>query len=60
MLIGGIGTAGFKDMNTLDQWFPTFSNWGVPGQQLPETLASTAGGQGFWELQSKNTWVTQG
>ena len=28
--------------------------------QLPETLASTAGGEGFWELQSKNTCVTQG
>ena len=28
--------------------------------QLPESPASTAGGEGFWELQSKNTWVTQG
>ena len=27
--------------------------------QLPETLASTVGGEGFWELQSKNTGVIQ-
>ena len=28
--------------------------------QLLETLASPADGEGFWELQSENTWVTHG
>ena len=27
--------------------------------QLPETLASRSDGEGFWELQSKNIWVTK-
>ena len=27
---------------------------------IPRNPASTASGVGFWELQSKNTWVTQG
>ena len=38
----------------------TVGNAGVFGLQLPEILARTAGGGGFWEFQSKNTWVTQG
>ena len=38
----------------------TLGNQGIFGLQFSETLASTAGGEGFWELQSKNTWVTQG
>ena len=40
---------------------PVVPNLGPPdvlGLQLPETPASTAGGEGFWELQSKNTWLT--
>ena len=28
----------------------------VLGLQLPEILASGGGGEGFWELQSKNLW----
>ena len=28
----------------------------VLGLQLPEILASRDGGEGFWELQSKNIW----
>ena len=28
----------------------------VLGLQLPEILASTAVGESFWELQSKNIW----
>ena len=31
----------------------------VLGLQLPEILASTASGEGFWELQSKNIWGAQ-
>ena len=44
----------------LSQWFLILGYSGVFELQLPETLASTVGGEGFWELQSKNTWVTQG
>ena len=44
----------------LDQWFLTLGYSGVFELQLPETPASMAGDEGFWELQSKNTWVTQG
>ena len=36
------------------------NNPGVLGLQLPETLASTAGGEDFWKLQSRNVWFTQG
>ena len=28
----------------------------VLGLQLPEILANRSGGEGFWELQSKNIW----
>ena len=31
----------------------------VPGLQLPEIVASTTSGEGFWELQSKNIWGPQ-
>ena len=44
----------------LPQWFPTLGNPGVLGLQLPEILATTESGASFWELQSKNAWVTQG
>ena len=39
----------------LDQWFLTLGYSGVFELQLPETPASRAGGEGFWEVQSKNT-----
>ena len=42
------------------QWFQILVNQGVLGLQLPETQVITAVGEGFWELQSKNTWITQG
>ena len=42
------------------QWFLTLGYSGAFELQLPETPANTAGGEGFWELKSKNTWVTQG
>ena len=35
----------------LEQWFPTLGHPGVLGLQLPETLISTACGEGFWELE---------
>ena len=37
----------------LKQWFLTLGYSGVFELQLPETPASTVGGEGFWELQSK-------
>ena len=45
---------------SLTQWFPTSGNLNAFGLQLPGTPANTADGEGFWEMQSKNTWVTQG
>ena len=38
----------------------SLGNLDVFGLQLPEIAASTGGAEGFWELQSRNTWVTQG
>ena len=43
----------------LEESFPFLANPGLLALQVPETLASTVGGEGFWTLQSKNTWVTQ-
>ena len=43
----------------LKQWFPTLCNPSVLGLQLPDTTASTASGESFWELQSKNIWITR-
>ena len=40
---------------SLRQWFPTVGNPGILGLQL-----CTAASEGFWELQSKNTWIIQG
>ena len=40
--------------------FPTFGHRSVLELQLPEISASTSVAEGFWELQSENTWVTQG
>lgn len=37
--------------------FPVLTNADVLGPQFPKTLASTAGFEGFWELQSNNTWL---
>ena len=48
----------FNWLNLVSQWFPILDNPGVLGLQLPETLAWTVGGEGFWELHSKNIWVT--
>ena len=42
------------------RWFPTLSNQGILGLKLPGAFIASFVGQGFWELQSKNTWVTQG
>ena len=39
---------------------PNLGSPEVLGLQLPEIPASTARGEGFWELQSKNIWRTQG
>ena len=44
----------------LNQWFLTLSYSGVFELQVPETPASTAGGEDLREWQSKNTWVTYG
>lgn len=38
----------------------TLGNPGLLELPLPETLVSTASGDGIWELQSKNIWVTKG
>ena len=36
---------------------PVVPNLGSPDVLgLPEILANTAGGEGFWEVQSKNIW----
>ena len=35
---------------------PNLGSPDVLGLQLPEALASTANGKGFWELQFKNIW----
>lgn len=43
----------------LTQWFPTLGNLGILGLQFPEAWPTNCAGQGFWELQSGNTWATQ-
>ena len=46
--------------NVMLQWFPTFGNLGILGLQLPKAFTISCTGCGFWELQSKSTWVIQG
>ena len=43
----------------LEQWFPTLGNPAVLGLQLPEAFTTSYTGQGFWELESENTWIAQ-
>ena len=44
----------------LDQWFLTLGSPGVLGLQSPEAFTTSYAGWGFWDLQSQNTWITQG
>lgn len=48
------------EVNPAVQGFPTLGNSTIIERQLPETPGSTTEGEGFWKLQSKNTWVVQG
>ena len=56
----GIFSVDLFSLYVLNQQFPTLGNPNVLGLQLPDTMGTTTSGEGFWELQSKNTWVIQG
>lgn len=42
------------------RWFPTLGDPSVFGVQFPYAFVTGCAGWGFWELQAKNTWATQG
>ena len=46
--------------HTLQQWLLTLGNPDFLGLQLPQAFTTSWISQGFWELLSKNTWVTKG
>ena len=43
--------------SALNAVIPNLGCQGVLGLQLPEILASTARGEGFWVFESRNAWA---
>ena len=46
--------------NSVGQWPPILGDPDVLELQFPEAITTSCASWGFWELQSKNIWVTQG
>ena len=47
-------------IHALDQRFPTLGIPGILGLPFPKAFATSYADQSFWELTSKNTWISQG